>query len=1164
VVALGIALLLGLVGCTSSPPDPASETYRTAVSAFYTGVAAVQVGENQRAQEKLRRVTELVPGEPAAWANRGVLALRQRRLDDAATYLEEARRRAPESSQIRLLSGLLERERGNLDRAAGHLAAAVEQDSQNVKAAYVLSRVLEQRSADGDAARARRLVAHVRTVRPANLVARLEGARLAAKQGSADSLRRAVDALSDQADEWPAPARAQLDSLRRAVEAEDLRGAATQIAFLKNTLKRVRAYQRSQAALQPTDGGSGELIARLLWMPEPDPELAPADTGLTFAAEPLSRSGVGSSGGSDGSSDAWPWVRPYTLTDQGPPRLVAADGEAVQVDLGFEKKRRLDFPGGAEARPPSPFGVAGIDYDYDFRMDFALAGPGGLRLYRRRSSDTFTDVTGEALPDAAAQAAYWGVWAADVDMEGDLDLVAAPEAGAPVVLRNNGDDTFTAQSLFGGVGTVRGFEWADLDADGDPDAALLGADGTLRLLANQRRQTPRFTAMEASGRLSDVRAIDVADVNSDGRLDLVALRAGGAVVRLSPATGERETLLHWDGAGGEAPAGGASDVAAARLFLSDVDNNGGLDVVASVPGATRVWLQRAGGTYVRLGAGLDVQAVAVADLEDRGRLDLLGAGEQGPVRLANQGEKQYQSARFRPQAARATGDRRINPYGIGGEIELRAGLLFQKQPISDRTVHFGLGEHTTADVARIVWPNGTVQAEFDLQSTQTILTRQRLKGSCPWVYTYDGTEMTFVKDFLWRTALGLRINAQGPAQVMHSVDWIKIPGDRLAARDGAYDVRITGELWETHFFDEVDLLAVDHPPGTRVWADEALVLPAPEQELHVTGPLQPFAGVQDTDGRNVARAVRARDGTYLDTFALRGHQGTAEEHHVELALGPDAPPADSLVLVASGWTYPTDTSINVALSQGDHAPPRGLRLEVPDGEGGWTVVRDNLGFPAGKKKTMLVSLDGLFEGRAADAPRRFRLRTNMEIYWDRLAWARDRSAAPVDTHRVEPSTARLRYRGFSATRKPERSVPETPDYQTIAATTQEWRDLVGYYTRFGDVRELIMNTDDRYVIMNAGDEMRLRFPVPPARRPDWTRDFILVGDGWVKDGDYNTGFSRTVRPLPYHGMEDYTTPPVPLEEDPAYRRHPEDWHTYHTRYVTPRRFQQSLAFQPSP
>ena len=35
------------------------------------------------------------------------------------------------------------------------------------------------------------------------------------------------------------------------------------------------------------------------------------------------------------------------------------------------------------------------------------------------------------------------------------------------------------------------------------------------------------------------------------------------------------------------------------------------------------------------------------------------------------------------------------------------------------------------------------------------------------------------------------------------------------------------------------------------------------------------------------------------------------------------------------------------------------------------------------------------------------------------------------------------------------------------------------------------------------------------------RDFIVVGDGWVKDGDYNTTFSRTVLPLPTHASGRY-------------------------------------------
>ena len=65
-------------------------------------------------------------------------------------------------------------------------------------------------------------------------------------------------------------------------------------------------------------------------------------------------------------------------------------------------------------------------------------------------------------------------------------------------------------------------------------------------------------------------------------------------------------------------------------------------------------------------------------------------------------------------------------------------------------------------------------------------------------------------------------------------------------------------------------------------------------------------------------------------------------------------------------------------------------------------------------------------------------------------------------------------------------------------------------------RDLLTRVDDRYVIMNAGDELRLRFPQAPPPPEGFVRDFIVVADGWEKDGDYNTSFSRTVLPLPTH------------------------------------------------
>ena len=110
------------------------------------------------------------------------------------------------------------------------------------------------------------------------------------------------------------------------------------------------------------------------------------------------------------------------------------------------------------------------------------------------------------------------------------------------------------------------------------------------------------------------------------------------------------------------------------------------------------------------------------------------------------------------------------------------------------------------------------------------------------------------------------------------------------------------------------------------------------------------------------------------------------------------------------------------------------------------------------------------------------------------------------------------------------------------------------------MNELLAGVDDRYVIMNAGDELRLRFPEQPAPKPGWQRDFVLIGDGWEKDGDYNTSFSETVLPLPSHDRPDYGAPRASrvLEDDPVYRRHQDDWRRYHTRYVTPDAFLKAL------
>jgi hypothetical protein len=268
-------------------------------------------------------------------------------------------------------------------------------------------------------------------------------------------------------------------------------------------------------------------------------------------------------------------------------------------------------------------------------------------------------------------------------------------------------------------------------------------------------------------------------------------------------------------------------------------------------------------------------------------------------------------------------------------------------------------------------------------------------------------------------------------------------------------------------------------------------------------------------------------------------------------------------LVAHGWVYPTDSSINVALGQGQHPRPRGVAVEAQDADGRWILLHPDLGFPAGKSKTILIDLSQAARAGVPGA-RRLRLRTNLEVYWDRLAVADARDAAVAKSSRLQPATADLRYRGFSKTSFEHRDRPEIPAYDELAGVGQRWRDLIGYYTRFGDVRELLDGVDDRYVIMNAGDELRLRFPAPPPPPAGWTRDFVLIGDGWEKDGDYNTEHSQTVLPLPSHDRPAYggAGASLQLERDPVYQRHANDWERYHTRFVTPREFLRGLRFEP--
>jgi len=397
--------------------------------------------------------------------------------------------------------------------------------------------------------------------------------------------------------------------------------------------------------------------------------------------------------------------------------------------------------------------------------------------------------------------------------------------------------------------------------------------------------------------------------------------------------------------------------------------------------------------------------------------------------------------------------------------------------------------------------------------------------------------------------MGIMAGGSAYAPAAASQEYLRISGDLLKPRDGAYELKITEELWETAYLDEVKLVAVDHPDSVDVYVDERFVPPGPGSlHLYQVSRQQAPAAARDDRGSDLLAAIRELDDVYAAMLTPGRYQGTTALHDLVLDLGP-LPRGERILLLLTGWIFPTDASINVALSQSAQYRTLPPVLEVPDGRGGWRILSSDLSFPAGKNKTVVEDLTG----KLPPGERRVRIRTNMEVYWDRIAVAAGPAAGPLRLTTLAPASADLRRRGFSQMyRKGGRYGPHWFDYEQVSQESP-WGPIAGAFTRYGDIRALLERSDDMYAIMGPADEATVRFDarILPDLPEGWRRDFLLYTDGWIKDADLNTATGDRVDPLPFHAMSRY---PYGSEEsypsDPAHRRYLAE---YNTRLAGPRR-----------
>jgi cytochrome c-type biogenesis protein CcmH/NrfG len=815
--------------------------------------------------------------------------------------------------------------------------------------------------------------------------------------------------------------------------------------------------------------------------------------------------------------------------------------------------------------------VAG-DYDNDGKPDLFLARDGSVALFHNDGNGKFSDVSSAAgipsYPYLPGSVAF-----VDVDHDGDLDVVVAgladiskppkvEEPGFPgdfatapnLLLRNDGNGKFTditSAAKIGDAGHAVAIIPTDYNNRRDIDLFVLNYGKAPSLFSNQRDGTFRDVAGDVGlGTVGNWSCAAAGDLNKDGFTDFFLGRVDGpGVFAMSDGHEKFKTV--------SAPA--STDKARASQFV-DYDNDGLIDCLV-VTDKGLVVLRNLGSSWDNVSgpavgslatAGFSgSRMLASADLDGDGDTDILFTSPSGELHVGRNSGNDNHSLRI------VLDGKVSNRSAVGVKIEARTGSLVQKFETSSAwpapvaaDVTFGLGKRDTVDAVRILWPAGIVQAETEFAKTSRpsllslkVTELDRKPSSCPFLYTWNGERFEFITDFMGGGEMGY-LEEPGRHNKPDPIEYVRIRGDQLKERNGKFELRVTNELEETLYADRLQLMAVDHPPGTDVYPNEGMTDPPKPFKLFTTQGARPPLSAVDNHGVNVLDRVAKLDRTYPDNIKLDRIRGYAESHSLTLKLAEPSPGRnEKLLLLLTGWTDYAWSSDNVAASQANKemALPS---LQVKDRLGSWKTVIEDIGIPVGRPQTVTVDLTGKF----LSSSREVRIVTSMRIYWDQILV--DHAGGNLETKitQLDPSAASLRWRGFSTEVTPDGREPLGYDYSKVLFTSP-WKVMRGFYTREGDVLELLTSADDMFVIARPGDEISISFDanrLPPLPQ-GWRRTFILYSDGFSKEMDINSASPDQVGPLPFHGMSKY--PYSAPESYPMTKERQAYIERYNTRFV---------------
>jgi hypothetical protein len=382
-------------------------------------------------------------------------------------------------------------------------------------------------------------------------------------------------------------------------------------------------------------------------------------------------------------------------------------------------------------------GAIWIDYDRDGKLDLFVTGyfrrdvdlwhltttrimhnsfeyatnGGGNLLFHNLGNGKFEDVTDKM----GVHGSRWTLAAASADFNGDgwPDLYVANDYGPEELYLNDHGQRFVlskagleSESKSGmAVALGDAFNRGRLDAfvTNISERGYLFQNNNLRL--NQMSESGRFKNV-ADGQIADAGwawGAQFGDLNNDGLNELFV--ANGFI------SGDRQKS-YWYAMSKIAGANG-------KLFEDAKSWPAFADASLSGYERSRVYLNRGAAGWVDVAKTVgatdeyDGRAVALADLSNRGAVDVIVANQNQPAVLyRDYPDSTNHWIAFKLVATRS------NRSAIGAEVLLESGDLVQRRVVdggsgfasqNDRRLHFGLGHHEWVDRVVIQWPSGMVQ-----------------------------------------------------------------------------------------------------------------------------------------------------------------------------------------------------------------------------------------------------------------------------------------------------------------------------------------------------------------------------------------------------------------------------------------------------------------------